>query len=176
MKKILAILIAPMLLVGCVPEPEPELPPADPTLLEVKIDQSKVDLPSTDNLAENTVYHLVIEDKTETYDIEIGKDTYYSTKHSEMMLQNGSYFKSVSTYTVDRIIVDYYEGQFGNFKVYANSDGTGEELAAHDSSVAAIAPDDGGKVAEYEVKSTGWMLKNTQNKAGIYSITVVFSI
>ena len=175
MKKIFALLPCLALLVACQEEPSPYLPDPDPSALRVVVNPTSSGL-TTDDLAANTTVKLTIANRSETYDVEIGKGTYFSSKHNEMMLKDGSYFKSVSEYTVDRLIVDFYEGQSGNFAVYANAAGSGEAVTAHESKVQASDPDDGGKVWEYKIDSTGWMLKNTQYKAGIYSITVVFSI
>ena len=180
MKRILFLLpIALLTLVGCQPEPKAPLPDPDPESYQVTLEptNSGLDLTGATDLANNTAVNLAIDGVDDaTYNVEIGAGTYYSVNHNEMMLKSGSYFKSVSTYHVDRLIVDFYEGQLGNFSVYANANGTGSVAESHESTSISPNQSDGGKILEYSINSTGWMLKNIQNKAGIYSITVIFSI
>ena len=74
------------------------------------------------------------------------------------------------------VVSDFFGSKGVNFGVYANSEGTGEALAYHESTVEPEDPTDGGMVYEYQINGTAWCLKNTTefNKPGIYSITVVF--
>ena len=176
MKKLLFLLpIAILTLTGCQPEPKSPLPDPDPESYQVTLNPDNSGLTSED-LEQNIECKLEIEGKTETYDIEISAPTYYSTKHEEMMLKDGSYFKSISAYHVDRLIVDFYDGQFGNFSVYSTAEGTGDAAEAHESTSESPHKSAGGKILEYAIESTGWMIKNVSNKAGFYSVTVVFSM
>ena len=116
------------------------------------------------------------QDANVKYDLILGDPCYLSTKAHEFIMKPGSYIKSVSTYKVDRIIVDFFGNKGVNFGVYANSDGSGEALESHVSTIPAEDPDDGGLVYEYEINGNAWYMKNITeyNKPGIYSVTVVF--
>ena len=111
------------------------------------------------------------------YDLILGNPCYLSTKAHEFIMKPGSYIKSVSTYTVDRIIVDFFGSKGVNFGVYADSTGEGTALEPHESDITPEDPNDGGMVYEYSINGNAWYMKNitANNKPGIYSVTVVFS-
>ena len=117
------------------------------------------------------------QDKNVKYDLILGDPCYLSTKAHEFIMKKGSYIKSVSTYKVDRIIVDFFSGKGVNFGVYANNDGSGTALEPHESTIAPEDPNDTTLVYEYEINGSAWYMKNITefNKPGIYSVTVVFT-
>ena len=177
MKKLLVLVPFLLLAVGCAKEPEEPLPSIDETAYTAKLTPENSLITAEDTTVAYNVSIASAEDANTKYEMTIGAPCYLSTKAHEFIMKPGSYIKSVSTYTVDRIIVDFYGGKGVNFGVYANTEGTGEALAYHESTIAAEDPNDGGIVYEYQISGSAWCLKNITefNKPGIYSITVVFS-
>lgn len=179
MKKILLMLPFLLIATGCAKNPSEPLPNIDPetTVYKAKLTPENSLITNEDTTEAYTVNIASEEDAETKYSIEIGAPCYLSTKAHEFIMKPGSYLKSVSEYTVDRLIVDFYGGKGINFGVYANLEGTGEALEYHTSNVLAEDPDDGGIVYEYAINGTAWCLKNITeyNKPGIYSVTVVFS-
>ena len=102
---------------------------------------------------------------------------YLSTKAHEFIMKPGSYLKSVSTFTVDRIIVDFFGSKGTNYAVHAGLDASTDALVYHSSSIAAEDPDGGGIVYEYSIQGPSWYMNNISDvqKPGIYSVTVIFS-
>ena len=182
MEKLLVLL--PLLLVAasCGKAPEKELSPIDSDDPEVTYYTAKLTPENSLVTAEDTTTNYTVhipstEDAEVIYDIEIGAPMYLSTKAHEFIMKPGSYLKSVSTFKVDRIIVDFFGGKGVNFGVYAASERTSEPLAYHESSIAPEDPTDGGIVYEYSIQGNAWYMDNITefNKPGIYSVTVVFS-
>lgn len=186
MKKLL-LLLPIVLLTSCVPEPTPAPSTSTGTsTIETNSYQAVLN-PTTSGLisydqgvdtSEELSPKLPIEGQDFTYDVAIGSPCYYSSKHKEMIMKNGAYFKSTSTYVVEKLIVDFYAGQGINFNVYAGQDASGEALPYYASSVAPeVSGSDGGTVYEYFINGTSWYMNNTStNKDGFYSVTIVFSI
>lgn len=194
MKKILFVLPLVLLLGACAKEPGSQLSSlsipdsysdsasegevrtytAKLTPEETKLEM--VDGQPVDSNAPIDITLKADQDKNVTYDLILGSPCYLSTKAHEFIMKPGSYIKSVSTYKVDRIIVDFFGNKGVNFGVYANSDGSGEALESHVSTIPAEDPDDGGLVYEYEINGNAWYMKNITeyNKPGIYSVTVIF--
>lgn len=177
MKKTLIILPLTLLLFGCKPDPSPALPPVEPETLQAVLNPTTSTLTSEDSKTAIPV-NLSVSGKSETYGVEIGAPCYLHSKHPEIVMKAGGYFKSISTYHVDRLIVDFYGAQLGYFDVFATNDGSGNPVQYHNSSVAPIDPNGGGVVYEYPIDSNGWMIKNTteNNKPGFYSVTIIFSL
>lgn len=183
MKKNLILLPLILLATGCAKEPAIELPSISSNYSEsiysVKLTADNCGLPSDYSESTEIVKPEIEteEDKNVKYTFEMGVPCYLTTKAHEFIVGVGSYVKSSSEYKVDRIIVDFFGKKGIHFGVYSNSDGSGEALEYHQSSIPPEDPSDGGIVYEYSVNSTSWCLKNVTefNKPGIYSITVIFS-
>ena len=181
MKKIL-VLMPLLLIAACAPKAAEPLEPINSDDPEVTYYTAKLTPENSLITAEDTTTNYDVEiasaeDAETKYSMQIGAPCYLSTKAHEFIMKPGSYVKSVSTYTVDRIIVDFFGSKGVNFGVYANTDGTGDELIYHESTITPEDPNDGGTVYEYAINGSAWCLKNKTefNKPGIYSITVVFS-
>ena len=180
MKKLLFIPVVVMSLISCGKEPEPVLPPVDKESKYAYINGLTSCL-TTENLAEDTqvstsVYYKGEIEEGLTYTFEIGAGAYLkvlTSGYTEIQLKNGNYIKSVSEYTVDRLIVDYYATKGVHHKVYV----PGGEIEGHESSVEPVDKDGGGEVLEYPINSTSWSLSHDATSefktASIYSITVV---
>ena len=176
MKKLLFVLPA-LLLVGCAPAAERQLPPVDPTSYTVKLDASNSTLTADDSTGAIQVELKAQEDESIVYKLEIGAPCYIKTvdSYQEIIMKGGAYFKSVSSYKVSRLICDIYEGKGINYEVHNKADGSGEALARHESSIEPVYEEDSGAVYEYEVNSTEWSITNTTNyKPAFYSVTIVF--
>ncbi len=176
MKKLLLVLSFSLFLVGCAPEPSPSLPPVGGNTYTVKLTPSNSTLTTADSTETIQVELPSVEDATVKYKLEIGSPCYIkelSSGLSEIIVKPNSYIKSVSNYTVKRLVIDFYGGKGINFNVYGNGDSS---LAYHTSEVAPADPNEGGMVYEYEVNHTSFNIKNETefNKPGFYSISVVF--
>ena len=178
MKKAL-FLLSSLFLLGACAEPEPELPPAQPEAVSVKLTKSVSGLEGTSKTSpsvEEKVIQLSIEGKTEKYEIIMGTNLYNHADYDEIVMMNGGYIKSKSQYTVDRLRIDYFSGKGTNFEVLnANN----EVVTKHESSVPTDFPgdDDKGEVLEYPINGTSWTIRNTTvNKPAFYSITVLFTM
>ena len=179
MKKVLFVLPVLALLVSCQPEPKPSLEPSGDDLVQVKLTKANCGLPiDNSESVEEITASLKVDGKEATYDVKIGAPCYLSNKANEFIIKPGAYIKSGSEYKVDKLIIDFFGKKGINFGVFANGDGTGEEIAYHESTVQPEDSSDGGMVYEYPINSTGWMIKNMTefNKPGIYSVTIVFSL
>ena len=84
--------------------------------------------------------------------------------------------KSVSTYTVEKITIDFYASKGQNYQVFNNVDKTGEPQEAHVTNTTPTDPNDGGAVFDFSINSTGWCIYNHTefNKPSFYYISVVF--
>lgn len=174
MKKLLLFVI-PMMLVGCAPEASPALPPVEGTTYNVKLDSTNCGLTHDDSTAPVSVELASSEDQSVKYQFEIGAPCYIHSEHPEFIVKNGGYVKSKSTFTVKRLIVDFFSSKGVNFNVYNSSESGATPLEYHESTIAPVDPNDGGCVYEYEINSNFWTIKNESNyKPGFYSVTVVF--
>ena len=176
MKRLLFVLALSTLLVGWAPEAAPELPPVGGSTYTVKLTPSKSTLTNEDSGSAIQVELASEEDETVKYKFEIGSPCYLKNLGSglqEIIVKPNAYIKSVSNYTVKRLVVDFYGGKGTNFNVYGNGE---TSLEYHASSIPAADPNDGGMVYEYEVNHTSWQIKNETefNKPGFYSISVIF--
>ena len=179
MKKCFALLFIPVLsMIGCAKEAGGKLPPPSSESYTVVLDATTSGLTSADSAATYTVDLKAKEDANITYSVEIGGPCYIKTVdgYKEMILKEGCYFKSVSTYKVSRLILDIYEGQGINYGVWGSVEGSGTELERHASDITPIYAADSGAVYEYEVNSTGWKIARKDRKPGIYSVTIVFEV
>lgn len=181
MKKLLFALLPLVLSVSCAPEPEKPLPPAPENVYTAVLNPSVSTL-THDDSTENITLNLESQEDSEvTYSLMIGAPCYIHNSFDEILIKGDGFFKSVSTYHVDRLIIDCYGGQVGIFDVYPNVEGTGSKVEYHESAVQPIDPQGGGQVFEYPINSNGWLIKRTsglldKQKPGIYSVTVVFEI
>ena len=176
MKRLLCLLPA-LLLVACQPEPAKPLPGPDPETVTVTLLPTNSGLVNDDSTSVISV-SLDIKEHEEKYQLDFSSGCYLHSSHPEFVIKSGSYFKSVSNYHVDRLIVDFFGGKGTFFDVYASNDGSGEKVMYHSSEITPIDKDGGGVVYEYPIDSSGWMIKNntTDNKAAFYSVTIVFSL
>ena len=179
MKKLLLLIPATLLaLVGCKPEPKAKLPEFNGASTSLTPANSTVTTTDKNNpTTTSTFVDLEIPDSPETYRVEIGAGCYLKTTsggYQEIILKPGSYIKSVSKYTVDRLVIDYFSKQGENHSVYANNKGTGSKVDSHISEIPATEPDDFGKVLEYPINSNGWMIKNETefNNPALYYVTI----
>jgi len=178
-KPLLLVLVSLFLMTGCADEPGDELPPASESSYSVKLKADLTSLSSTETSEPLTVELASKEDENVKYSFEIGNPAKLNTKSSvstQIQLNAGAYIKSVSTYKVEKIIVDYFSKQGTNFQVFNNVEKSGEALSPHKSSIAPTDPEDYGAVLEYEIDSNGWNLYNhtEYNKPTFYYVEVIF--
>ena len=180
MKKIL--LLIPLLLLGsCAKDPGGKLEPPDNDSYSVTINPTSSGLTTTDSTENVSVSLPSDKDSSITYSVEFGKPCYINSDHPEIMVKLDGYIKSLSTYIVDRLIIDFFGTKGTIFDVFANDSGTGTPVEYHSSSVTSIDPNGGGMVYEYPINSSGWLIKRTsglvdKQKPGFYSITVIFKV
>ena len=180
MKKLLFVLSLTALLVGCAKEPAGNLPPVEGTTYSVTLTPENSTLTGDDSTTATRVELSAKEDANVKYTVEIGVPCYVKTLGSglkEIVVKPNAYIKSISNYTVDRLVVDFYGGKGINHKVYAKADGTGNEVEYHTSEVAPVDPNDDGTVYEYPINGTEWGIynKTEYNKPAFYSVTIIFS-
>ena len=170
-----------LMVVGCAKEPGKELPPPSPESYTVVLDPTSSTLTGEDSNSEITVSLKAKEDESITYDVKIGYPCYLKTvqgtNYQEIIMKNGGYFKSASSYKVSRILCDIYGGKGINYTVHNTADGSGTALEYHESSVTPTYPEDDGFVYEYEVEANEWSVRNnSMNKPAFYSVTIVFEV
>ena len=174
MRKILVLGLVPLFaLTACREEPAGGLPEFTGPKAVLNAANSTL---TKDDSSEVKHVSLEIPDSSEVYEVEIGTPCYLketSGHFFEIIVKPGAYIKSVSTVTVDRLIVDIYGGKGINFEVYNNVEGTGEQVKEYSSTIPPTEPGDGGLVLQYPINSTGWIIKNTSSfKPAFYSISV----
>lgn len=198
MKKLLLLFIFPLMLVGCAKEPAETL-----SSLPIDINGQSSSSQSSEQESSNNgpAYHyvkltpensgLTNDDSTEIipltldssvdnsvkYELAITNPCYLHAKFHEFVVKPGACIFSMSEYTVDRLIIDFYGEKGVFFDVYDNNEGKGAALEYH-SSTYEPEDSDGGMVYEYSIQSSGWCIKNNTefNKPGFYSITVIFLV
>ena len=181
-KKLLLAVIPAMMLAGCAPEAQPQLPPVEGNTFTVVLDASNSTLTTADSDSLIAVELHAKEDDSITYQLEIGAPCYLKTvsdgtnNYTEIILKEGAFIRSKSEYKVQRLILDIWKGQGINYEVFPNADGTGTKLVEHTSEITPVYEADNGAVYEYEVNSTGWDIVRFDRKPGIYSVTIVFEI
>ena len=176
MKKIFLLGLLPLFaLTGCREEPATGLPDftGDIQLLTPE----KTSLTSTDSEAAEIVT-LTIPDTDKSYQVEISAGCKLNTKGAEPQIQlaPGSYIKSVSEFTVDRLMIDYFGTKGTFYNVYNNKEGAGTPVGDYEApkDIVTYDPDGGGKVLQFPINSTGWMIKNETeyNKPTFYAIYI----
>ena len=195
MKKLLFVLPIAALLCSCelpfqkVEEklPEPSIPDSETSkdsnsdtpetqyvLKNVKLTKSNCGLTDDDSTNAFSTY-LQIDYSDEEYEIEFGPDCYNHHTYNEFVIKNNGYFRSVSTFKVDRLRVDYFSTKGINFDVL---DAGGAKVAPHQSDVSSEYPSaaDGGAVLEYPINGTSWKIQcnSSTYKAAFYSVTIIF--
>ena len=183
MKKLFLFTLLPLVMaVSCAPEAKKPLPPVGENTYTVVLDATSSTLTTDDSTSLIEVELHAKEDDSVTYKVEIGAPCYLKTvtdgvnNYTEIIMKEGSFFRSKSDYKVDRLIVDMYNGQGINYEVYNNVAGTGTKLDEHESTVTPVYAADDGAVYEYEVDSTEWSVRRIARKPGIYSVTIVFEL
>lgn len=180
MKKLLLVLPFVALLGACteVEEPLPE-PVSTPTteVKSVKLTSQNCGLTNEDATAPVQT-SLDIEGRTEKYTFEFSTGCYVHSEYPEFVLKGSNYLKSVSTYKVDRLVIDYMSKKGITFDV---KDANNASVTSHESTVATehTGAKDYGAVLEYPINGTSWSLYNTfDGNAGtnIYSVTVIFEM
>lgn len=176
MKKIFILGLLPLFaLTGCREEPASGLPDfkGDMALLTPE----NTSLTSSDSTVAEIVT-LNVPDSEKTYQVEISAGCKLNTKGSspQIQLAPGSYIKSVSEFTVDRLMVDYFGTKGTFYNVYNNKEGTGSTVKDYEApkDLPVYDPDGGGKVLQFPINSTGWMIKNETefNKPTFYAIYI----
>ncbi len=183
MKRVLFAIALSALLVGCAPNPARELPPVEGETYTAKLTADLSNL-GTDPSVTATQIEVQVPGVSLKYKFEIGANAYLKTTTAgfkEMNLKVGGYIKSVSTYTVERITIDFFSKPGTLFNVYANADGSGETLTYHETSITPTEPEDFGKVYEYEPSSIGWCISRRtdimeKQTPSIYYVSVTFRI
>lgn len=180
MKKHLLLALIPLfLMAGCADEPGDELPPADEKSYTAKLTADNSTLTKDDSSEVIQVEIASNEDENVKYKFEITPPCYLNTKSTvanQIGVKPGAMIRSASSYTVEKITVDFFGGKGTNYQVFNNVEHSGDPLEYHESSITPTDPDDSGKVYEYAVNSTGWCLFNhtEANKPSFYYISVVF--
>lgn len=183
MKKLFLFALLPLVMaVSCAPEAKKPLPPVGEDTYTVVLDAASSTLTTDDSVGTIAIELHAQEDASVVYQLEIVSPCYLKTvndgtrDYTEIIMKEGSLFRSKSTYKVDRLILDIYEGQGINYEVYNNVAGTGAKLDEHESTVTSVYAADSGAVYEYEVDSTEWSVRRVARKPGIYSVTIVFEL
>jgi len=176
MKKLLLLLPAIALLGACAETEEP-LPEPSVESKSVKLTKANSGL-TVDATTEAKQVSLDIEGKEEKYTFEFSAKCNGHKDYEEFVLKDDAYLKSVSTYKVDRLVIDYMSKKGLTFEV---KNANNEAVTSRESTVQTefSGADDYGAVLEYPINGNSWALYNTNTgKAGtcIYSVTVIFEI
>ena len=180
MKKFLFVLPVAALLCGCElpflktnePLPEPEVPETQ-ELKSVKINKSNCGLTGDDSTKAFQT-SLDIDGTQEKYTFEIGPNCYNHHNYNEFLIKKDGYFKSISTYKVDRLVIDYFSGKGVNFEVL---NAGGDKVEPHESETKTEYPSaqDKGAVLDYPINGNSWTIRNvSEYKPAFYSVTVFF--
>ena len=178
MKKILFVLPTISLLCGCeLPflKTGEKLSGVDSNLKSVKITKFNCGLTGDDSTVAFQT-SLDIEGTQEKYTFEVGPNCYNHHNYEEFLIKKDGYFKSISTYSVDRLVIDYFSGKGVNFEVL---NAGGELVEPHESETASeyASTQDKGAVLEYPINGSAWTIRNvTEYKPAFYSVTVFFSM
>lgn len=179
MKKPLILIALPLLfLASCGQEPGGSLPPSEGNYT-VKLTAENSTLTKDDSTQNIQVEIPSVEDENVKYTFEITPACYLNTKSkvaNQIGVKPGAMIRSVSTYTVEKITVDFYAGKGQNYQVFNNVEHTGEPQEAHVTNMTPTDPEDGGAVYDFLINSTGWCLFNHTevNKPSFYYICVTF--
>ena len=173
------MLLPLVFLTGCKEDPKEPLPEPSAGSYTVKLTADNSTLTSTATTEAIRVELPSVEDPNVKYTFEITSPAKLNTKSSvanQIELQPGAVIKSISEYTVEKITVDYFGKKGQNYQVFNNVNHSGDPLETHESSIAPTDPDDGGKVVEFAINSTGWSIYNHTefNKPTFYYISVSF--
>ena len=180
MKKVLLFALLPLLFAtGCQKEPGAPLPGPSEGSYTVKLTADNSTLTTEDSTSAIQVEIASNEDENVKYKFEITAPCYLNTKSSvsnQIGMKPGAMIKSVSTYTVEKITIDFYASKGQNYQVFNNVDKTGNPQEAHVTNMTPTDPNDGGAVYDFSINSTGWCIYNHTefNKPSFYYISVVF--
>lgn len=180
MKKHLLLALLPLMLAtGCKDEPAAPLPPASEGTYTVKLTADNSTLTTDDSTEAIQVELSSNEDANVKYKFEITAPCYLNTKSAvsnQIGVKPGAMIRSVSTYQVEKITVDFFASKGQNYQVFNNVERTGDPLEAHVTNMTPVDPSDGGAVYEFSVNSNGWCIYNHTefNKPSFYYISVVF--
>ena len=180
MKKQLLFIILPiMFTVGCQKEPGAQLPGPSEGSYTAKLTADNSTLTTDDSTGTIQVEIPSVEDATVKYKFEITAPCYLNTKSSvcnQIGVKSGAMIKSASTYTVEKITIDYFASKGQNFQVFNNTAHTGTPQEPHVTSITPTDPTDGGAVYDFVINSTGWCVYNHTefNKPSFYYISVIF--
>ena len=180
MKKYLLLALLPLILAtGCMEEPGEPLPPPSEGTFTVKLTADNSTLTTSDSTEPIQVELPSNEDANVKYKFEITAPCYLNTKSSvsnQIGVKPGAMIKSVSTYKVEKITVDFYATKGQNYQVFNSVERTGDPLEAHVTNMTPVDPSDGGAVYDFEINSNSWCIFNHTefNKPSFYYISVVF--
>ena len=192
MKKVLFVLASMCLLSGCVtwgegvsgdPTSSSSTPATTTTTTtsqststkSVKITKFNCGLTGDDSTEAFTTA-LDIEGSTEKYEFEVGPNCYNHATYDEFLIKKDGYFKSKSTYHVEKLVIDYMSKKAITFEVL---NANGDKVNSVQSEVATEYPDanDYGAVVEYPIDGNAWRIQNvTDYKPAFYSVTVIFTM
>lgn len=172
--KLLLLPVTLFALAGCKEEPATGLPDFVGDIATLK--SKNTSLTSSDSTASEIVT-LNVPNSEKTYQVEISAGCKLNTKGAapQIQLNPGCYIKSVSGFTVDRLVIDYYASKGTFYTVYNNKEGTGEHVKDFEAPKAvAIDSDGGGAVLQFPINSTSWIIKNETefNKPTFYAIYI----
>ncbi len=180
MKKPLLLALLPLLfMTGCADEPAEELPPASENTYTVKLTADNSTLTKDDSTEAIQIELASDQDANVKYKFEITAPCYLNTKSqvaNQIGVKPGAMIKSVSTYSVEKITVDFFASKGQNYQVFNNVERSGEPQEAHVTNMTPTDPSDGGAVYDFAINSTGWCLYNHTdvNKPSFYFISVTF--
>lgn len=180
MNKKLLLAILPILLVtSCQKEPGEPLPTPSQDSYTVKLTADNSTLTTADSEEPIQVELPSIEDENIKYKFEITAPCYLNTKSAvanQIGVKPGAMIKSISTYTVEKITIDFFASKGQNFQVFNNVEHKGDPLEAHVTNMTPVDPNDGGAVYDFSIDATGWCIYNHTefNKPSFYYISVTF--
>ena len=180
MKKLLLVFV-PFLLIGCAKEPTSNPSQVPPTSYSVTLNPTTSTLTSDDSSETFTVTLKANEDQSVTYQVEIGAPCYIKqvqgTSYHEIIMKNGGYFKSISTYKVNKVSCDIFEGKGVNYEVFSNTDASGDPLEKYASDMTPTYAEDQGAVYDYNINANQWLIRNNSAyKPAFYAVTIFFEV
>ena len=179
-KPLLVLSLLPlMFVVGCQKEPAAPLSSITGETYTVKLTADNSTLTKDDSTESIRIELASNEDASVKYTFEITAPCYLNTKSAvanQIGVKPGAMIRSVSTYEVEKITIDYYAAKGQNFQVFNNVEHTGDPQEAHLTDTVPTDPNDGGAVYDFNIASTGWCIYNhtEYNKPSLYYVSVVF--
>ena len=181
MKKLLFVILLPLLLVSCNKTPasveHEKLPGANYYYVKLTKNNCGLSVNESTEIV-NTILSATDEEGNESeYQLtfNINPPCYQHSKYDEIVLKSGSFIECNSSYRISYIAIDYFSLKGIKFTVSDSS----KEIKGNKSKIAPQDVDDGGAVLDYDIKGNYFKIAHSASefeKPALYSVLVVLEI